>query len=110
MFKWCKNLETHLIHFAWEAIPDKNLKWMLYWCIHGVEELFWDMLRSVSPAFGALTKTTDKIQKPMVDYTLMRKKIQQMEKDNQTVDEKIEVMEEFKQAIEKIIEEEKLYD
>jgi len=29
MFKWCKNLETHLINYRWETIPDKDVRQML---------------------------------------------------------------------------------
>ena len=30
VFEWCKNLETHLINYKWETVPDNEVKSMLH--------------------------------------------------------------------------------
>ena len=66
MFEWCKSLETHLINYKWETIPDKDVRSILYFCFtgsarkeigryatfknNGVGEFFGEMVRRVSPA------------------------------------------------------------
>ena len=35
VFKWCKNLETHLINYKWKSISDYGVKRILCFCITG---------------------------------------------------------------------------